>query len=163
MGFSVAGWSGDPDTVVLPGARVATLTDPPVAHVEVPMPSKTTAKPTPAEQRKRLEALRDEVKARIERNQEDYDALAALGEDVGASEEEGGGESDGTFVERDRLRASAEADEDLLEAIEAAYERVGQSGWRNCSRCGGEIGEHRLEALPTTDLCVSCKASSRGW
>jgi DnaK suppressor protein len=127
------------------------------------MPSKTTAKPTPAEQRKRLEALRDEVKARIERNQEDYDALAALGEDVGASEEEGGGESDGTFVERDRLRASAESDVDLLEAIEAAYERVGQSGWRNCSRCGNEIGEHRLEALPTTDLCVSCKASSRGW
>ena len=127
------------------------------------MPSKTSARPTPAEQRKRLEAMRTEVQSRLERNQEDYDALASMGEDVGASEEEGGGESDGTFVERDRLRANAEADQDLLDAIEAAYERVGAPGWRNCSRCGNEIGEHRLEALPTTDLCVSCKASSRGW
>lgn len=127
------------------------------------MPSKTAARPTPAEQRKRLEALREEVQARIQRNQEDYDALASVGEDVGASEEEGGGESDGTVVERDRLRASAENDVDLLEAIEAAYARVGTAGWRDCSRCGNEIGEFRLEALPTTDLCVSCKASSRGW
>ena len=127
------------------------------------MPPKTPARPTPAAQRQRLEAMRDEVRARIERNQEDYDVLANIGEDVGASEEEGGGESDGTVVERDRLRASAEADADLLEAIEAAYARVGTKGWRDCSRCGNPIGEHRLEALPTTDLCVSCKASSRGW
>ena len=124
------------------------------------MPSKTTARPTPTEHRRRLEALRDEVRARIERNQEDYDVLADLGEDVGASEDEGGGEADGTFVERDRLRASVAEDLELLESIEAAYERVGARGWRDCAKCGNEIGEHRLEALPTTDLCVSCKASS---
>jgi DnaK suppressor protein len=127
------------------------------------VPSKTAARPTPADHRRRLEAMRDEVKARLDRNQEDYEVLAAIGEDVGASEDEGGGEADGTFVERDRLRASIAEDAELLESIEAAYERVGTRGWRDCSRCGNDIGEHRLEALPTTDLCVSCKASSLNW
>lgn len=40
--------------------------------------------------------------------------------------------------------------------IDAALDRIasGEYGW--CAKCGEEIGEARLEADPTTPLCVNC-------
>jgi len=99
----------------------------------------------------------------MERTLAEYRQLADESDDVGAGDDEGGSEADGTFVERDRLRASADADRDLLEAIDATLARAGTKGWSTCRVCGGEIGAARLEALPTTDRCVTCKAGNRGW
>ena len=65
----------------------------------------TTTKLTLAKHRKNLEALRAETERRVEILQRGYDELIEAGDDVGAGEDEGGSEADGSFVERDRLRA----------------------------------------------------------
>lgn len=111
----------------------------------------------------RLEALRDETQERLEQLNTDYHALAEVGTDVGSGDDEGGSESDGTFVERDRIRAQIAEDTKLLEEIAGALTRAETDEWKVCSSCGGPIGQARIEALPTTTLCVTCKASRTTW
>jgi DnaK suppressor protein len=112
---------------------------------------------------KRLESLRDEAIERLEQLTSDYDALAEVGTDVGSGDDEGGSESDGTFVERDRIRAQIAEDRKLLEEIEVALVRAATDDWKTCTSCGGPIGAPRIEALPTTTLCVTCKAGRTTW
>ena len=52
------------------------------------------------------------------------------------------------------------SDNDALDQIEAAIERIedGSYGW--CEECGGKIPKSRLEAIPYAALCVRC-ASQR--
>jgi RNA polymerase-binding transcription factor DksA len=123
------------------------------------LPTKLTA----SDHQQRLDDLRAETTARIARLTTDYDALAEAGTDVGSGDDEGGSESDGTFVERDRIRAQILEDEELLAQIDRATERAATADWHVCARCGGPIGEARLEALPTTTVCVTCKASGTSW
>ena len=85
---------------------------------------------------KRLESLRDEATERLEQLTKDYDALAEVGTDVGSGDDEGGSESDGTFVERDRIRAQIAEDRKLLEEIEVALGRAASDDWKNCTSCG---------------------------
>ena len=46
------------------------------------------------------------------------------------------------------------------EAIDKAVEELGldRDEFGYCEQCGEEIGIKRLEARPTADLCVECKA-----
>lgn len=113
---------------------------------------------TVAKHRKNLEALRVATQARLESLQRGYDELAVAGEDVGAGDDEGGSEGDVSAVERDRLRAQLGEEQNVLEAIEAALARGETRTWQQCRLCGEPIGAERLDALPTTDICVSCKA-----
>lgn len=113
---------------------------------------------TLAKHRKNLEALRVATEQRIEILQRGYDELIEAGDDVGAGEDEGGSEADGSFVERDRLRAQVGEERLLLEGVEAALARAETRTWQKCAVCGEAIGAERLEALPTTTSCVSCKA-----
>ncbi len=112
---------------------------------------------------KRLETLRDETLERLDQLNVDYDALAEVGTDVGSGDDEGGSESDGTFVERDRIRAQIAEDTKLIDEIGAALARAETDAWKSCESCGGPIGQARIEALPTTTLCVTCKASRTTW
>ncbi|MGE3620414.1 MAG: TraR/DksA family transcriptional regulator [Acidimicrobiia bacterium] len=108
--------------------------------------------------RQRLEELRATSVERLARLRADYDELAEVGEDVGAGEDEGGSQGDGTFVERDRLRALAAEETATIEAVDAALARAEGDDWATCTGCGQPIGDDRLEFLPTTDVCVACKA-----
>jgi RNA polymerase-binding protein DksA len=47
--------------------------------------------------------------------------------------------------------------ERLLEAIDAALERIDEGTYGICRTCGQPIGEERLEALPWTTQCIDCK------
>jgi RNA polymerase-binding transcription factor DksA len=118
----------------------------------------TTAKLTVAQHRANLAALRASTLERLDALQRGYDELATAGEDVGAGDDEGGSEGDSSAVERDRLRAQISDERDLLEGIDAALTRAEGRGWQLCSICGGPIGDERLDALPTTEVCVTCKA-----
>jgi len=112
-----------------------------------------------ANHRKQLVEMRATTLERITRLTEEYHALAEAGTDVGSGEDEGGSEADGTFFERDRIRAQIIEDEALVGTIDGALARAGTKQWKTCSSCASPIGDARLEALPTTSLCVSCKAT----
>ncbi len=43
-----------------------------------------------------------------------------------------------------------------LKKIKQALERLESGDYPYCSRCGAEIGEQRLVALPEADQCISC-------
>lgn len=120
------------------------------------MPTVTTL--TLAKHRKNLEALRTATEQRIAILQRGYDELSELGDDVGAGDDEGGSEADSSFVERDRLRAQVAEERLLIEAVDAALARAKSRNWQQCRSCGEPIGVERLNALPTADSCVSCKA-----
>lgn len=118
----------------------------------------TASKLTVAKHRTNLEALRAATETRLVSLQRGYDELSDVGDDVGAGDDEGGSEGDVSVVERDRLRAQIGEELNVLEAIDAAMLRADSRGWDKCRLCGEPIGSERLDALPTTDSCVSCKA-----
>jgi DnaK suppressor protein len=48
-----------------------------------------------------------------------------------------------------------------LTALDRAAERVAAGVYGRCVRCGGDIGEARLEALPAAETCIACAESRR--
>ena len=120
---------------------------------------------TVARHRTNLQRLREETVTTIANLQASYDELdpEEAAHDVGAGEDEGGSEGDLTRFERDRLRARIAEEQQFLLLIDQAEERTQTRAWKQCARCGGPIGDDRLEALPATELCVTCKANRGTW
>jgi DnaK suppressor protein len=48
------------------------------------------------------------------------------------------------------------AENDTLDQIEAAIERIEDSTYGQCEECGRKIAKARLEAIPYAALCVRC-------
>jgi RNA polymerase-binding protein DksA len=56
------------------------------------------------------------------------------------------------------LDATLEGNEErLLQAIDAALQRVEDGSYGICRTCGQPVGAERLEALPWTTQCIDCK------
>jgi RNA polymerase-binding protein DksA len=56
------------------------------------------------------------------------------------------------------LDATLEGNEErLLQAIDAALQRIEEGTYGVCPKCGQAIPEERLEALPWTTRCIDCK------
>lgn len=49
-----------------------------------------------------------------------------------------------------------ENEEDTLNAIEAALERIEEGNYGVCEECATKIPKTRLNAIPYTSLCVKC-------
>jgi DnaK suppressor protein len=60
-------------------------------------------------------------------------------------------------AERSRLLSVVTALRENLRDVEHAIAKVGDGTFGTCERCGGPIGEERLEALPWATLCIDCK------
>jgi len=60
-------------------------------------------------------------------------------------------------TENDELVMTLEAEglEEVVQ-IDHALQRLNDGSYLSCSKCGGEIGEQRLEIIPYTDQCISC-------
>ena len=56
------------------------------------------------------------------------------------------------------LEAMGEAGLSELRAIDAALDRIAHGRYGICARCGENIAEARLEAVPHAALCHSCHA-----
>lgn len=56
------------------------------------------------------------------------------------------------------LEAMGEAGLSELRGIEAALDRIAHGRYGICARCGEDIAEARLEAVPHAALCQSCHA-----
>lgn len=46
--------------------------------------------------------------------------------------------------------------EQVLGAIDAALQRIGEGTYGTCTSCGREISSERLEARPWAALCIDC-------
>ncbi len=100
-----------------------------------------------AREKERLEGERQHTLVELERLRE------FLKCEVDISEDEG----DPDIYEREKNLALVQTLERKLEAIERALRLVADGSYGLCERCGARIEEARLEALPGTTLCVSCK------
>ena len=54
------------------------------------------------------------------------------------------------------LEATGLAGQVEIPRIRAALQRIAAGSYGICARCGAEIGEDRLDALPWTPFCRSC-------
>jgi DnaK suppressor protein len=52
-----------------------------------------------------------------------------------------------------------ENDEETLDSIEAALERIEDGVYGSCIECGGRIPKTRLNAIPYTPHCVKCASA----
>jgi RNA polymerase-binding transcription factor DksA len=63
--------------------------------------------------------------------------------------------------ERARVTALLAVSERHVVDLENALARIRVGTYRDCERCGDDIGIERLDALPATRVCVAC-ATRRG-
>lgn len=100
--------------------------------------------------RERLEAERVSLERQLDRQR--------LGQvDV----DEGFADSGQATAERSELIAAEEQHETLHRMIVAALVRIEEGTYGQCQSCGAEIPVERLEAVPTTTLCVVCKKADQ--
>ena len=57
-------------------------------------------------------------------------------------------------VNREIDYSLGENSEQVLHEIDAALKRIADGSYGACTRCGKEIGEERLEAMPWAALCI---------
>ncbi len=62
-------------------------------------------------------------------------------------------------AEKGEHRVLANSIQDSLADIDHALAKLDEGGYGRCERCGEEIGEARLEAMPATRFCISCASS----
>jgi RNA polymerase-binding protein DksA len=60
--------------------------------------------------------------------------------------------------EAEQVIALERNEEELLDLVERALERMDAGTYGVCERCGREIAAERLEALPYATLCIACQA-----
>ena len=95
--------------------------------------------------RKQLESFADPNK----RVKNDYNTRY---EDIGTSEEE-----NATEVENYQNQLAVEGGlESSLAEVDAALDRIEKGAYGQCTECGKEIPEPRLEAHPAAKICVQC-------
>ncbi len=49
-----------------------------------------------------------------------------------------------------------------LAEVRKALARMDEGAYGTCERCGQQIRDSRLEAMPTANLCITCKAAEEG-
>ncbi|MDR5867547.1 TraR/DksA family transcriptional regulator [Halomonas koreensis] len=96
-----------------------------------------------------LEALRDELKARLERYRAHRErAAGALDKDI---------EDQSLETRDDEVVASLEAEaEEELGRVRHALARIREGRGEYCERCGEVIDAGRLAAVPHATLCRDC-------
>ena len=62
-------------------------------------------------------------------------------------------------AEQGETRVLAGQMTDTLASVERALEKMDEGTFGVCERCGNEIAEPRLEAMPTTRYCISCASA----
>ena len=102
-----------------------------------------------------LRAALEDERAQLRRQ---LDELGANG--GGLSFDENFADSGQVAAEQGEAMALAGSLQDQLAEVERALHKMDQGTYGICERCGKEINEARLEAIPAARLCIDC-ASSR--
>ena len=74
---------------------------------------------------------------------------------------ESGDEADvaSDVIDRALLNALGTQDANRLQLIDNALDRINQNKYGRCLKCGKEIPQERLEALPYALMCVNCASA----
>ncbi len=79
-----------------------------------------------------------------------------------------GGQYDENFADSGQVAAEQGENRALLgqlreqlAEIERALQKLDDGTYGVCERCGGPIGEARLEAMPAARLCIACASKPR--
>lgn len=104
-----------------------------------------------------LEAERDA----LERQLADY-GVKPGDEGIGVRVDEGFADSAQATAERSEMLSMVEQLQRNHAEVAAALEAMDEGTYGRCRRCGKEISPERLEAMPKSTLCVSCKEAEAG-
>jgi DnaK suppressor protein len=98
---------------------------------------------------------RSAVLESIRRLTGDFDEVVANSEASNADDEH---DPEGATIayERTQIAARIEEARASLEAVNRAMAQLSDGHYGECSVCGSPISPERLEALPTTDVCIRC-------
>ena len=100
----------------------------------------------------------EEEKASLERQLVEHGAvIVGDGLEVQVSVDEGFADSAQATAERSELLAIVDGLRNMYAEVTHALERIEQSSFGSCERCGKDIPPERLEALPTARHCMECK------
>jgi len=61
------------------------------------------------------------------------------------------------YANRERNLTLSVLEEEQLQQVEAALQRLEDGTYGRCERCGQPINPERLEALPYATLCINCR------
>lgn len=107
------------------------------------------------EVRRGLALEREQALARLASLTGDHEAMVAASLDTNADDEH---DPEGHTIAFERAQVDAlvrQARERLAE-VDAALARLDAGSYGVCERCGGPVGDGRLEARPETRLCIDC-------
>ena len=62
----------------------------------------------------------------------------------------------------DKELALEQAQESILNAVNAALDRIEAGTYGKCVECGRPIARERLEAIPYTPYCIDCERKQEG-
>jgi DnaK suppressor protein len=110
-----------------------------------------------AGQREALRAEVEEHRARATQYRSELESFIAASDGGDDRVDDEGGEGDSGAMVRDQLATMAANDEAAAESAEEALARLDAGTYETCTVCGGAIGRERLEAIPSTTVCVTCK------
>ncbi|MBK8373562.1 MAG: TraR/DksA C4-type zinc finger protein [Sphingomonadales bacterium] len=96
--------------------------------------------------RSELAARLEELEARVARIEADLAAPHSADSEEQATERE----QDDALEGQDALLSHE------IAMISAALKRIDEGSYGDCARCGEEIGEKRLAAMPEAALCIDC-------
>ena len=111
------------------------------------------------EARRRLRAERADVAARLRDLGVSFDDIVDAARDSNLDDEH---DPEGTTIaaERSLVSSLARSSERHLAEVDAALERLAAGTYGRCVRCGGPIAADRLDARPSTPVCIGCAGSS---
>lgn len=111
------------------------------------------------EARRRLRAERADVAARLRDLGVSFEDIVDAARDSNLDDEH---DPEGTTIaaERSLVSSLARSSERHLAEVDAALERLAAGTYGRCVRCGGPIAADRLDARPSTPVCIGCASSS---
>ena len=110
--------------------------------------------PFEKEMEQKLLAMREEILAKITKSDDDFRSL------VGTM---GGRDSIDLACDdmaSKKMEAISKMDAGRLNAVEQALTRIRNGKYGICAKCGKQIPEERLRAIPYALLCVNCKSEN---
>ena len=111
--------------------------------------------------REALLRQREQLQSQIEHHDiSGSDLTGETGELVSSSADNHMGDTATETFERGLSYGLEENAEAVLAAIDGALQRIEDGTYGQCQRCGKQIAEERLEALPYAELCIDCKRES---